>query len=263
MTACASCGAWFVWPPPTVAAMIDHYDGNVAGMPPEVRKKRADTRQEKWYELLARQMKRRVSRANEIDDVGAVIDVGAGALELTVSLAREFRRARVEAWDLFADGFDYRVPSDVSERVSLHRIDLNRLDGSSLPKQSFDVVACVAVIEHVLDPLALLRFLHSATAPRGFAYVLGPEVTSATHRLLRRWWPYYCPDEHVTLPSLTSIEKAIAILGGGPYQLRRVNVHYSLKYLLRYLRMPVPLPEVADVLLPVPAGAFELVWEKN
>ena len=168
-----------------------------------------------------------------------------------------FPRARVEAWDLFADG----IPSATSERISSHRVDLNQLDRAPRPTRSFDVVACVAVIEHVIDPLALLRFLRSITAPGGFACVVGPEVTSLAHRLMRESWPYYCPDEHLTLPSLASIERALAIVGGGRYELRRVNVHYSLKYLLRFLHVPIPVPAAADFLLPIPAGAFELVWE--
>ena len=257
MTVCASCGAWFVWPPPTAASMREHYDQNTAGMPGELRQWRIDTSQEKWYQHLARRIARKAG-----GDMTAVVDVGAGGLELTVNLAQEFQRARVEGWDLFADGFDGAVPSDASGRISCRRVDLNRLDEESVPQGSCDVVACVAVIEHVLDPLALLRFLRSITAPGGFAYVVGPEVTSTAHRLMRKFWPYYCPDEHLTLPSLASIEKAVAIAGGGAFQLRRVKVHYSLKYLMRFLHIPIPVPAWMDFLLPIPAGAFELVWEK-
>jgi SAM-dependent methyltransferase len=263
MTRCASCGAWFVWPPQTSSSMLEHYDRNTAGMPGELRQWREDTSQEKWYRLLARRIARRAAASKPLGENASIVDVGAGGLELTVNLAKEFTSARIQAWDLFADGFDRAVPSDASGRISCHRVDLNRLDGPSVPRGSFDVVACVAVIEHVLDPLALLRFLHSITAPGGFAYIVGPEVTSVAHRLLRKSWPYYCPDEHLTLPSLVSIEKAVAIAGGGAFQLRRVNVHYSLKYLMRFLRVPVPVPAFADFLLPIPAGAFELVWPRN
>jgi 2-polyprenyl-3-methyl-5-hydroxy-6-metoxy-1,4-benzoquinol methylase len=262
MTVCASCGAWFAWPPQTAASMREHYDQNKAGMPGELRQWRIDTSQEKWYQHLARRIARKAVDAKLLGEITAVVDVGAGGLELTVNLAREFPRARVEAWDLFADGFDRAVSSDASGRISCRRVDLNRLDEASVPQGSFEVVACVAVIEHVLDPLALLRFLRSITAPGGFAYVVGPEVTSAAHRLMRRFWPYYCTDEHVTLPSLASIEKAVAIAGGGTFQLRRVNVHYSLKYLMRFLHIPIPIPAWMDFLLPIPAGAFELIWEK-
>jgi SAM-dependent methyltransferase len=235
--------------------MMERYDQNEAGMPADLREWRSDTSQDKWYELLAKRMARRARR-----EVASVVDVGAGGLELANNLARAFPRASVEAWDLFADGAHRLIAPDVADRIALQRVDLNDLHDA--PRPSFDVVACVAVIEHVLDPLSLLRFLRSITAPGGFACIVGPEVTSAAHRLTGKSWPYYCPDEHLTLPSLLSIEKALAILDGGRYELRRVNVHYSLKYLLRFLHVPVPIPAAADFLLPIPAGAFELVWER-
>jgi SAM-dependent methyltransferase len=258
MTVCRSCGAWFVWPLPTAAAVLEHYHQNVQGMPAELREWRSDTSQPRSYERVAR----RISRCAAGRRVETIVDVGAGALELTVSLAREFSGARVEAWDLFADGLDRSLPSDVAERVRLQRIDLNQLDPAALPRGSFDVVACVAVIEHLLEPLALLRLLRSIIAPGGFAYVVAPEVTSAAHRILRSRWPYYHPDEHVTLPSMASIEQAVSSMGG-TYRLRRTNMHYSLKYLMRFLHVPIPVPAAADLLLSIPAGAFELVWHNE
>ena len=254
MTVCESCGAWFVWPRPTPAAVLEHYGQNVHGMPAGLRAWRSDTIQARAYERVAR----RIARLAASKNVKTIVDVGAGALELTVSLAREFRGALVEAWDLFADGLDRPIPEDIADRVRLRRIDLNQLDAAS-PSGSFDVVACVAVIEHVLDPIALLHLLRSLIAPGGFAYVVAPEASSLAHRILRSRWPYYHPDEHVNLPTLQSIERAVTPLGGR-WQLRRTNMHYSLKYVLRYLHLPLPLP---DILLSIPAGAFELVWQNE
>jgi SAM-dependent methyltransferase len=169
----------------------------------------------------------------------------------------------VEAWDLFADDDAFEEASTRTDSIVLHQVDLNRLDAMPAPDRQFDVVACVAVIEHVLDPLALLRFLRALTAPGGIAYVVGPDVGSLARRLLGRHWPYYAPDEHLTIPTLDSMRRAVSIAGGGSSTIRRVPVHYSLRYLLRFLRIPLPLPTALDVLLPVPAGAFELVWEKE
>src|SRR5687767_5520138 len=119
MTACGSCKAWFVWPLPTPAEMLAHYGANTAGMPANLRELREGTSQARWYAHLARTMPRRAN------NVRTIVDVGAGGLELTTSLARQFPAARVEAWDLFADGVDRTLPSDVAERVSLRRVDLN------------------------------------------------------------------------------------------------------------------------------------------
>jgi len=214
-------------------------------MPSQLREWRTGTSQSGWYDVLARRIANR-------GPAKTIADIGAGGLELSASLSR-VTAANIEAWDLFAAG----IPTDLPDRVTAHRVDLNALQPSA---KQFDVVACVAVIEHVIAPLDLLRFLRSITAPGGFAYVVGPEVTSLAHKLMRKSWPYYCPDEHLTLPSLESMRRAVAIAGGGRFELRRTNVYYSLKYLLRFLRVPIPVPARVDLLLPVPAGAFELYW---
>ena len=70
--------------------------------------------------------------------------------------------------------------------------------------------------------------------------------TRSLAAVMGKHWPFYCPDEHLTLPTLASIRAAVALSGGGAIELRHVNVHYSVKYLLRYFRVPLPV------------GAFEL-----
>jgi SAM-dependent methyltransferase len=254
MSLCDACRAWFVWPRPTAEEVVAHYAGGERGMPRDLRKWREGTSQNGWYDHLAQTIRDRSGA-----DVESAVDVGAGGLELTFALARVFPGARIEAWDLFADG-DRRSYGPDENRIALRQIDLNRLDARAVPAKQFDVVACVAVIEHVLDPLSLLRFLRTLIAPGGIAYVVAPDASSVAHRLMGHRWPYYCPDEHLTIPTLESMRRAVALLGGGEYELRRVSVHYSLRYLLRFLRVPLPLPAAADALIPVPAGAFELVW---
>lgn len=253
MTVCSSCGAWFVWPAPALSSIQAHYEVSTAGMPGQLREWRSGTVQNNWYAALARRI-----AARSRDD-RTIVDVGAGAMELSLALAQEFAGAQVESWDLFEDG-EPEVPATFAGRLSTRRVDLNRPD-EALRQRSFDLVVCVAVIEHVLDPSALLQLLRSITAPGGTLYVVGPEVTSPAHRILRSRWPYYAPDDHLTLPSLESVRAAMRP-AGGDFELRRINVRYSLLYLLRFLRIPIRLPAAMDVLLPLPAGAFELIWTK-
>lgn len=253
MARCADCNAWFVWPPPTHAAITAHYSANDRGMPRDLRQWREGTSQEGWYRQVARSIARRAG-----EGVRSIVDIGAGGLELSRALATEFPDAHLQAWDLFPDSLAAPTP-----RMTLRSVDLNRHDDDD-PPVAFDVVACVAVLEHVLDPLALLRRVQALTAPGGLAFVIAPEAQSIAHRILGRNWPYYCPEEHLTLPTLVSIQRALALIDGdGTYVLERVTVGYSLQYVLRFLRLPIRVPAFADVLMPVPAGALELVWKRR
>jgi SAM-dependent methyltransferase len=258
MCGCDVCGAWVVWPRPQPEQLALHYAQGERGLPAQLRALREGTTQDAGYMRIATKL-RGIAGA----DIRSAVDVGAGGLELTHALARVWPEAQVEAWDLFADRADPRSRLEESSRVTLRTIDLNRIETASVPERMFDLVACVAVIEHVIDPLSLLRLLRSITAPGGVAYVAGPDAGSIARRLLGARWPYYCPDEHLTIPTFDSIRKAIAIAGGGEFELRRFNVPYSLRYLLRFLRIPLPLPRIADAIVSIPTGAFELIWRPH
>lgn len=58
-------------------------------------------------------------------------------------------------------------------------------------KGPYDVVTMIDVIEHVADPLGLLKALHAALRDRGILAVVTPDVRSLAARLLgRRWWHF-------------------------------------------------------------------------
>jgi len=54
---------------------------------------------------------------------------------------------------------------------------------------SFDVAVMIDVIEHLADPLSVLRELARVVKPGGVLYLVTPDVDSLTARVLRgRWW---------------------------------------------------------------------------
>ena len=257
MTVCSDCGAWFVWPQPSPSDLRAHYERKTPGLPDELALLREGTTQRRTYDRIARRLQRRM---HDVSGVQRIVDIGSGDLSLAAALARAFPHAHVEAWDLFA-GEGPSAPDDVSSRVSAVRVDLN--EPAKPQTTRFDLVVAYAVLEHVLDPLALLSRMNAMLRDGGFAYVAAPHVAAPLARLLGRRWPYYCPDEHLTLPTRRSIAKAMVIAGIARYRWRRIAVDYSLQYLLRYLGVRRPIPRIADVVLPIPAGAFELTWRRG
>lgn len=59
----------------------------------------------------------------------------------------------------------------------------------ALESEKFDLVACVDVIEHVAEPLALLHACRTQLNPNGKLLIVTPDAASFAARILgKRWW---------------------------------------------------------------------------
>lgn len=65
------------------------------------------------------------------------------------------------------------------------------------PKGSFDLITLQGLIEHVEDPLELIKFCSSQIKKGGFIMIQTPNAGSLFSRLLKRYWPPYAPVEHI------------------------------------------------------------------
>jgi 2-polyprenyl-3-methyl-5-hydroxy-6-metoxy-1,4-benzoquinol methylase len=77
----------------------------------------------------------------------------------------------------------------------------------------FQVVLISHVIEHLLDPVAMLRLVSQRLDPGGHVVIATPNVNSFLHRALRsRWQPLDVP-RHVVLFSELALRSALAAAG--------------------------------------------------
>lgn len=111
----------------------------------------------------------------------------------------------------------------------------------------FDVVTLIDVIEHVADPVSLLRSVQRHLAPGGVVAVVTPDVRALVPRLLGwRWWHYRVA--HVGYFGRATLELAFARAGLELVHFSRptwvLDVGYLIErvnaYLPRALRPPVP-----------------------
>lgn len=88
------------------------------------------------------------------------------------------------------------------------------LDECPLAPASADLVVLDNVVEHLLDPPALLRELRPLLRPDGRLVVVTPNMRSGHFRLLgRRWTPELCPNAHVHLFTPDSMRRLLAAAG--------------------------------------------------
>jgi len=82
----------------------------------------------------------------------------------------------------------------------------------ALEGRGFDLITLVDVIEHVPDPVGLLKDAGKALRPGGFIVVVTPNVRSIAARLMgRRWWHYRLA--HICYFDRRTMGKALGLAG--------------------------------------------------
>jgi 2-polyprenyl-3-methyl-5-hydroxy-6-metoxy-1,4-benzoquinol methylase len=84
---------------------------------------------------------------------------------------------------------------------------------------SFDVVTCSEVFEHVPDPQELAFEMARILRPGGLLWATTPHGKSISERLLKLEWSLNCPPEHLQLFSIKGMKKLLTEAG-----FRRVKV---------------------------------------
>ena len=172
-------------------------------------------------------------------DAKTFLDIGAGT-GLMVSEAR-------------ARGFDAHgvEPSHwcVSTAAAVNQVDLLCGTVAELGDRlgRYDIVRLVDVIEHTVEPMAMLREAASLLSPRGAVLIVTPDIGSATARLMGRWW-WHHRVAHVGYFDRTSMRRALQeaglVLDGDKAATWRFPASYLAERLTRY----VPVPPVSTIL---------------
>lgn len=132
-------------------------------------------------------------------DPGRLLDVGCGSGQLL-----QFMQSL--GWQVDGVDFDAKAAENAkSKGVQVHVGDL-RAQGFS--DDCFDAVTMSHFIEHVHDPISLLRECRRILKPGGQLVVVTPNTESLGHRIYRNKWMHLDPPRHLHLfnmPSLRSV----------------------------------------------------------
>ncbi|MGH2759546.1 MAG: class I SAM-dependent methyltransferase [Actinomycetota bacterium] len=110
---------------------------------------------------------------------GRFLDIGCGPGLLV-------EEAAARGWDaLGIEPSAWAVGEAQARGLNVRQSTLEELDAAGA---SFDAASLADVIEHVPDPLALMRRLYELMAPGAVVFCATPNVESAVARTLRRWW---------------------------------------------------------------------------
>ncbi len=145
---------------------------------------------------------------------GRLLDVGCGGGFLVET-------AQALGWE--AEGTEVSraaVDFGVSRGLRLHH---GTLDDVEFAAGAFDVVLMMEVIEHVPDPVALLRQIHGLLRPGGVLHLTTPNWGSLSRRLIGSAW-FPVTSDHLSYFAPGTMRRALREAGLDPVRIRSANI---------------------------------------
>ncbi|MCB1119912.1 MAG: methyltransferase domain-containing protein [Verrucomicrobiae bacterium] len=151
---------------------------------------------------------------------GSLLDVGAGSGNL-VEAALELR--------FQAEGIEPSVWLQI--QAEKRKLPVKRGILNDLPEDKrFDVITLVDVIEHVADPMHLLREIRMRLVSGGLALIVTPDCGSFMARLLgRKWWHYRIA--HIGYFNKSNLRLACEKSGFKITTMKRPGWYFTMDYL--------------------------------
>jgi 2-polyprenyl-3-methyl-5-hydroxy-6-metoxy-1,4-benzoquinol methylase len=208
---CASCGLATRGGGESPPSYHDYLPSLTQTLPPLTRKR---------YESL-------LARLAPLRRTGRFLDVGCGGGFL-VETARDL------GWT--AEGTEVSLAAAEFGRGRGVTIHAGVLSDAKLPAGAFDVVTMMEVIEHVPDPVALLRECADLLRPGGALYLTTPNWSSLSRRILGARWSAIGRD-HVVYFTPRHMRRALGAAGLVPLSVTSANVQPH-EILARFRRTP-------------------------
>jgi glycosyltransferase involved in cell wall biosynthesis/SAM-dependent methyltransferase len=174
---------------------------------------------------------------------------GGALLDLGCSSGSFLETLRGPAWDLYG----IEISPESAERAKARsgaQIFVGDVLAAPYPPNSFDVVTCFHVLEHMYDPRQIFERVQRWLRPGGIFYFLVPNIDSAGKRIFGTYWYalelprhlyHFSPRSLRRLADITGLEVASLITG------REVFIEYSVHYIVDALlnRVGISRPPLA------------------
>ncbi len=232
---CLACGSGFLDPRPTVATIglayasyFTHASAEGVGQPPRSAWRRYRVAQRNAYLNLnygyrltpaASRIPRWLSterRQRWEKHCGYLRFAGPGArlLDIGCGNGRFLLQMRALGWDV--SGVEPDAKSAAAAVAAGLKVRVGPLQTGLLPDAHFDAVTLNHVIEHLHDPIAVLRMALRSLKPGGALSVATPNFEAAGHRLFGPDWFPLDPPRHLVLFTPASLRRVLVRAGFEP-----------------------------------------------
>ena len=135
---------------------------------------------------------------------GTLLDVGCGNCSF-------LELAKSSGWSVFGvDPDDKAIAHGLKEGFDVKQGGIEQFEGE---ENLFDVITINHVIEHVHDPVAVLKACHRLLKPTGQLWLETPNIDSFGHQLYMENWRGLEPPRHLVLFNSSSLNRALVDAG--------------------------------------------------
>ncbi|MHB8754119.1 MAG: class I SAM-dependent methyltransferase [Candidatus Acidiferrales bacterium] len=166
---CSTCSCVWLASPPKPADMPVHYDADYHRAIMAAGEKSAPSRWRKQRELIAKNKQG-----------GALLDIGCSSGGFLGTMAGG-------SWELFGIEMEAQTAEKAKAATGAEVFVGDALD-APFPAESFDVITCFDVLEHVYEPRRFLTKVLEWLKPGGIFYAALPNIDSWEARLLGTYW---------------------------------------------------------------------------
>jgi len=99
------------------------------------------------------------------------------------------------------------------------------LIGAEFPSNCFDAVTMWDVIEHLPNPVEVLKDIYRILKPKGFLIIETLNIDSWNARIMKDHWPLYSPPYHLFYYSARTLEGILQSCGFKPITIMPVHIY--------------------------------------
>ncbi|MDX2254016.1 MAG: class I SAM-dependent methyltransferase [Pseudanabaenaceae cyanobacterium bins.39] len=117
---------------------------------------------------------------------------------------------------------------DIRDRILVG--DILSLD---LPEQYFDLITIYHVIEHLIDPMAVLNKIQKLLKPDGILFIETPNLDSLGAKIRGKNWSNIIPPEHINYYNPKSIANSLKVAGFAKFKVF-TNTPYKIESISKW-----------------------------
>lgn len=160
-----------------------------------------------------------------------ILDMGCASGWFLSELSKKFKKAKCLGIDVYRDAIQYGKKK--YKKISFRCEDIHEI---SAKNNSFDIVICAEVLEHVVDPLKVLKEIKRVVKKDGIA-VIEMDTGNFLFQAIWYWWTHMrhgvWEDAHIQVFNAEKLEKLIVQSGFTIVKKKTFNFSMAIAFVVR------------------------------